>query len=527
MELVKEHMQLVHFVGKTQEQIALEDDFIIPDVKPDAAVLIAENGDVKVTEARVRDGKILVRGKLEFSVLYVAADGDKQLNKMSGSMPFEEMLAMEGVLENQTIKVRWDIEDLRTRMINSRKISVRSVISLCVQVFCVRDELAVSDENNVPDVYIQGENMIFSQLHTQKRDILRVRQAILLPTSKPDIMDIIWGRVWPGKMQIKMLDGQIHVRGMMHVFMMYASAEDEQPLQYYSTAIEVDEHVEAAGATQEMIGHIEIKMIQQDLQVHQNDDGEMRKVDVEVAMEMHMAIYEEKQIRLMKDIYANDRALTPVRTQLVYDNVRMQNQSVCELNQALSIENHAGKVLQICQTDARVKVDQSSIKPNGVKIEGVVYVQILYIAADDQIPVNVIRGIIPFEHIVETGELGNQCVQEVTAAVSEVNSSMPDSDHMEVKIELVFNTMIFEHQIMHVITDVEESKKDYQNYDQMPAMVGYIARPGDTLWQLAKQYATTCEQIMQLNHLESEDITPGQKLLIMRRPMVQKDKQYA
>ena len=519
MELVKEHMKLVHFIGKTQEQIALEEDFIVPDVKPDVSVLIAENGDVKITEARVKEGKLFVRGKLEFSVLYVAADKEKQLNKMSGSIPFEETLTMDGLSEEHMIKVRWDIEDLRTRMINSRKISVRSIIALSVQVFCVRDELAVSEECHLPGAYAKGEMLNFSQLHTQKRDILRVRGAVALPGSKPDMLDIIWGRAQPGKMQIKVLDGCIHVRGMLHVFVMYASGEDEQPLQYFGTDMEINERLDVEGATEEMIGHIEMKMIQQDLQIHQNEDGEMRKVDVEVVMEVSMALYEEKRMCLMQDAYANDRTLLPQKTQLVYDNVCMQNQSVCEVNHTLPIENHSGKVLQICQTDARVKVDQSSITPEGVKIEGVVYVQILYIAADDQIPVNVIRGVIPFEHLVETGPLGAQCVQEVIANLGDVNSSMPDSEHMEVKIELVFNTMIFEHHTMHVITDIEEKPRDYQNEEKIPSMVGYIVRQGDTLWQLAKQYATTCERVMQLNDLETEEILPGQKLLIMREPM--------
>ena len=200
MELVKAHMKLVHFIGKTQEQIAMEEDFIVPDVKPDVSVLIAENGDVKITEARVKEGKLFVRGKLEFSVLYVAADKEKQLNKMSGSIPFEETLAMDGLSEEHMIKVRWDIEDLRTRMINSRKISVRSIIALSVQVFYVRDELAVSEECHLPGAYTKGEILNFSQLHTQKRDILRVRGDVALPGSKPDMLDIIWGRAQPGKM---------------------------------------------------------------------------------------------------------------------------------------------------------------------------------------------------------------------------------------------------------------------------------------------------------------------------------------
>ena len=49
--------------------------------------------------------------------------------------------------------------------------------------------------------------------------------------------------------------------------------------------------------------------------------------------------------------------------------------------------------------------------------------------------------------------------------------------------------------------------------------MGYIVKEGDDLWSLAKNYSTTKEGIMEVNELTSEDIKPGEKLLIFKENM--------
>lgn len=45
-------------------------------------------------------------------------------------------------------------------------------------------------------------------------------------------------------------------------------------------------------------------------------------------------------------------------------------------------------------------------------------------------------------------------------------------------------------------------------------MVNYVVKPGDNLWNIAKQYNTTIEDIVNYNNLDSTVIYPGQVLLI-------------
>ena len=44
-----------------------------------------------------------------------------------------------------------------------------------------------------------------------------------------------------------------------------------------------------------------------------------------------------------------------------------------------------------------------------------------------------------------------------------------------------------------------------------------LIHSGDTLWDIAKKFYTTIENIMELNGLESEEVKPGDGLLLMKK----------
>ena len=51
---------------------------------------------------------------------------------------------------------------------------------------------------------------------------------------------------------------------------------------------------------------------------------------------------------------------------------------------------------------------------------------------------------------------------------------------------------------------------------RIPSVVLRLAAPGEGIWEIAKAYGTTQEQIMQANELESDLLPAGKMLLIPR-----------
>ena len=159
MDIVKDRIRTKQLLGRAVSQMTLEDDFNVPDVKPDIDEIIEAMGGLKITEARAVDGRIIVKGRLEFQVLYIGSGAQRPMNKLSGSLPFEETFLVEGISPEADVKTCWDMEDLRARMINSRKLSVRSIVSLTVTAFKITEEEMAVDIAGDDSIYTRPEAM--------------------------------------------------------------------------------------------------------------------------------------------------------------------------------------------------------------------------------------------------------------------------------------------------------------------------------------------------------------------------------
>ena len=64
---------------------------------------------------------------------------------------------------------------------------------------------------------------------------------------------------------------------------------------------------------------------------------------------------------------------------------------------------------------------------------------------------------------------------------------------------------------------LEELPWDMEQIRNMPGITIYYVQPGDTLWDIAKEFYTTVENIQEMNQLEDETIMPYQPLLLAKQ----------
>ena len=55
-----------------------------------------------------------------------------------------------------------------------------------------------------------------------------------------------------------------------------------------------------------------------------------------------------------------------------------------------------------------------------------------------------------------------------------------------------------------------------EELSEQPGIVGHIVQNGEDLWSLAKKYMTTIDGIREINGLNDEKVSPGDKLLIFK-----------
>ena len=185
MEIKKQNIHMNYEKGSAMSQITLDDDYNLPDYRPDIVKVLKEKGEIRFDEIQVKEGRIYVKGNLIFQVLYRSDMEEHKLDCLRGQIPFEETISMDGVNELDPVDIDAELEDINIGIINSRKLSVRALVMLKAEMRMRKEtELITGVAMEHPVEILQNRHNIL-ELETCKKDNYRLKQETELPQSKP------------------------------------------------------------------------------------------------------------------------------------------------------------------------------------------------------------------------------------------------------------------------------------------------------------------------------------------------------
>lgn len=517
MELIKKNIHMNREKNKAVSQFTLDDDFNVPDVKPDMGTIIDEQGTIVIEEIKLLSDHVTIKGMLQFQILYTKEGEEGSIHSMDGKIPFEEIMNLDQASDGDNLKFRYELEDLSTNLINSRKVSVKTIITFQLvvsEIFDAQTAVELRDDNYVA---CRNQGMDVLALVVNKKDIFRLREEIALPSNKPNIQQIIWKSVVPQAMDIRVIEDKISLKGEMSVFFIYrGEGEEEKPIWMEST-IPFQGYVDCAGCSSDQIANIDVNIQSQEMDVKPDLDGEERVIGLETVLELDIRTYEEQHVEVLEDVYSPVKQIIPEKEKNVYDSLLIRNDSKSRVNGKLKIGNDQSKILQICHIKGMAKIDETEMVENGIQVEGALDIEILYVTSDDAKPFGLLKGTIPISQLVETPNIDGDCIFDVKSCVEQISAVMLDGEEIEVKSVITIGVLVIRKIAQEVIVNVREEPLPEGLIQKMPGMVMYIVGNGDTLWNIAKEYYTTMEEICQLNELPSETVRPGEKLLLVKR----------
>lgn len=517
MELIKKNVHMNKLKCQTSLQLTLDDDFNVPDAKPDIYKIIKEQGTVKINDVKMSNGKLMVNGALNFNVLYLSDENARPLHNMSGEIPFDELIHMDDACTGDDAVVNWELEDMTTGLINSRKLSVKAIVCLTVLVEDLYDEATAVGIEDDGDTQFQNKTITVTDVAVDKRDTYRVKDQIHLPANKGNISEILYSEVELRNVEVRLLEDKFAVKGEVLVFFIYAGESEDNPVDYYEAEIPFSTTIDCNGCTEDMIDNITFTIAGKNLEVVPDADGEERIVDVEVVIEMAIKMYDEEDLELLSDVYSPYKELVPVMKEAHYESLLVKNNSKVRANDRIRITAGQPEILQICHASGDVKVDDIEVVDNGLEVNGVVEVQILYICPDDKRPLNSIKGMVPFSQTIEARGINPESIYRIKPSLEQLSVMALDGEEMEVKAGVGLSTIVFNSLTEPIIADVQEYELDYNKLKNMPSMVGYVVKNNDSLWSIAKKYYSTVDKLKELNDLAEDTVKPGDKLLITKR----------
>lgn len=195
----------------------------------------------------------------------------------------------------------------------------------------------------------------------------------------------------------------------------------------------------------------------------------------------------------------------------------VKNYAKCRITEQMELPESQEKILQICACEGKVSLEKKEVVENGIQTEGTVTVELLYITTDDNMPVGAVREIYPFSQLIEIPEMDANLKMELDSGIEQLSAVMLDQEHIEVKAAIHLDLLAFAEQKIDNIEELEEEALDMERLQNSPGLVGYIAKSGEDLWQIAKENHTTIRDIMETNGWKEKQLAPGDTILIVKR----------
>ena len=482
-----------------------------------------------------RENQITVNGTINYNILYYPKNSEMVCGEEK-EINFEENIKLMGINSEDNANVAMEVLSSSIKPVDGKNYIYKIQLKAYIIVEKIEDlDIATaidtdsqeenyennfakenSGKNNVENIMTKKRNIDSLAIMADKTDTFRVSEQIAVPHGKPPIGTIVWSDIRIKNENIKTMEGSIIINGQLSVFIIYIPEMENMPEQWLEQTIDFNGQLEMSEATEDAVSYIELWLNNVNVQPEINQDNEMRNLSVSALLKLNVKLYKETSINVIEDVYKPGANLVPILVPNTYQKLLVKNASRTKEVVKMKIDKTKGQLLQICNSQAEIKIENILVRDNSLKAIGKIKTCIIYISSDDRHPICCQCRESNFEHGIDAEGIEVNDEYFLNWKVEQVNANMLNADEVEIKAVIALEAIVFKKVEQNFVTEINQEPVDMEALNSAPVLKGYIVQKGDTLWKLAKENYTTIEKIMTVNNLENETIKKGDRLLIIK-----------
>lgn len=482
-----------------------------------------------------RENQITVNGTINYNILYYPKNSEMVCGEEK-EINFEENIKLMGINSEDNANVTMEVLSSSIKPVDGKNYIYKIQLKAYIIVEKIEDlDIATaidtdsqgenyennfakgnSEKNNVENIMTKKRNIDSLAIMADKTDTFRVSEQIEVPHGKPPIGTIVWSDIRIKNQNIKTMEGSIIINGQLSVFIIYIPEMENMPEQWLEQTIDFNGQLEMSEATEDVVSYIELWLNNVNVQPEINQDNEMRNLSVSALLKLNVKLYKETSIKVIEDVYKPGANLVPIMESKTYQKLLVKNASRTKEVVKMKIDKTKGQLLQICNSQAEIKIENILVRDNSLKAIGKIKTCIIYISSDDRHPICCQCRESNFEHGIDAEGIEGNDEYFLNWKVEQVNANMLNADEVEIKAVIALEAIVFKKVEQNFVTEINQEPVDMEALNSAPVLKGYIVQKGDTLWKLAKENYTTIEKIMTVNNLENETIKKGDRLLIIK-----------
>lgn len=499
----KESLYINKEIGEKYDTAIVEEDYIVPDIKPDILSTIHTSGVVCIYKKEILDGKIRLDGCINTYIMYLADDENANVRGLNTNIEFSKTIDFDGIKEDMMIENSLMLKTIECRVLNGRKVNIKAIIDVNLKVFSNEEVEFVNSIEDVRDIELLNENININSLIGNGMTKTYAKDTIMIDAID-NLSEILKVDINIINKEIKVSYNKVLVKADACVKIMYLT--DDNRVCKTTQIIPVMGFVDMPDITDDDICDVNFEI--KNLVVKPNNIEE-HSIYVEVEMEIVCNAYKMKQVNLIQDLYSPSINLNYNQKKIKAISEKCITKDICSIRENQTIPEIGNN--RLYDVEVAAQITKQTILKDRIIYEGELQLGFIFEGNTNR-NIDTKNLTIPFNYNMNCPGASQNSKIETNIEITLQDFTIISDQNIDMKIDLEFIANMSNPKVINVI---EEITVDETRDDDRHSLVIYFIKPGDTLWNIAKKFHSTMENIAMVNQIEDKDkLKIGEQLFI-------------
>lgn len=490
-----------------QEQ-GIDMDYILPDYYPEVFKILRCEASPRITHYNLVDGKLTYELCVDVTVLY-CSEGSKQLNSLKQKLTYSRSLDL-GTNKNEaeiTLVPKSDYSNCRA--INQRRIDVKGVVTIRVKVISEKNSEVICDASGM-NIQMKKQHVDYTVGKLLAEKNMSIDEAVELSAAKSSVISVVRTSCISDVPDVRVIANKVIAKGNCTVTVLYSCQDTGVPsMEIMNFSVPYSQIVDMNGVDETYHCFTDVCVTDCDVTPGSDKDGKTRKLDCKIGLRVSCCAVKSAHTELVTDVYSTkypcESGFSQFRINKLPVNISesFSTKSVIEYN-----EGTVEKVYDIWCT-----VGNTAEKPegssDGINISGMLMISAL-IRNSEGNPV-LIEKETAFDHTIPGEESDKLNIYIKPCGCS---YSISSDNKIEVTADLIICGKKYGTSEISGVSEIKILGDTVKSRDGNYSVKLYFCSEGENIWDIAKKYSTSVEEVMRENNLYDEKVNENCMLLI-------------
>ncbi|MCL2568914.1 MAG: DUF3794 domain-containing protein [Oscillospiraceae bacterium] len=496
-----EYLRAVLDTSFTQEETS---ETIVPDAYPDMAAIVDVEGNITLRSKEAGAGRLSVSGAIAVSVVYLP-EGEEGLRSLELSIPFTAGHDWAEISDNTEAIVTVRLGSIDARMINSRKVLVRADVLVEAKGYEPASMTCTTALEDAAEagLHVRREEIEQSFVSGVREKTFALSDEFPLPAGRPPIGQILKSRIRLSADDVKNVGNKLIFKGEAKIHVLYTAQNTPEP-HALDLVANFSQIMELEGDGEHATYEISLMLTNVYIETGMTESG---AIGVELHMVAQAIEKKSRTIPYISDAYSTKFDLDTRQIEHTLESLDPEELLYAEVRETIDL---GGPVLRVINSSAytgRVQITQEGGK---LVLRTSVFCSVIYVTDTGRLAGLTRR----FEAKTELDQRPNRTYTASGHPTGEAQIMLTPNG-LELRLGITFTVWPCRKLRFTAIGGVSWDETAPRDLASLPSVVVFHAEGGESLWQLARRYCSTEEQIAAANGLGEDAVPyPGQLFII-------------